>query len=158
MADLNLVDGFYATPQRFLWHPATRTAVLADLHLGFEESLTRRGNLMPEFTGPAFRQAWEELQRRRPAQIIVAGDIFHDAVPAESTVAQARELFSAAGNTTRIILLRGNHDPALPSLRALFPDPRIEVQTHTQLAGWCVIHGDDLAPLRQEMKARDSGL
>ncbi len=50
--DIALAADLFATAHRFLWHAATRTAILADLHLGIEAALIRQGLHIPGMPPP----------------------------------------------------------------------------------------------------------
>lgn len=148
MTDLLLCDQFLATPGRFLWHPPTATAVLSDLHLGFEREMARRGNYLPDFTAGPLAAAWAHLLGRHPRQIILAGDVFHGGAPDAATVEQACWLFRQANCS--ITLLAGNHDPALATLRSFFESLPVTVANHAAVAGWSVCHGHTLGGLEVE--------
>src|SRR4051794_36266433 len=75
-ADLPVLPGVLATPNRFLWCPESRTAILADLHLGQAASLARAGLFVHDQALPALRQAWDFLVARSPERVIIAGDLF----------------------------------------------------------------------------------
>ena len=74
----------YATPHRFLWLPAGRTAVLSDLHLGAAMELAARGLPVPDASGPAMACAWTALIARQPAHVIIAGDLFDSPRPGQA--------------------------------------------------------------------------
>lgn len=131
MSDLPLTPDLAAAPQRFLWHAPTRTAVLADLHLGYEAALARAGTPMPEFTTAPLTAAWHAILARRPARIIVAGDLFHTDAPAPAAVALAAGLFAAA--PCPVAITPGNHDPAPATLRTLFAPQGVTVADTLQI-------------------------
>src|SRR4051794_330644 len=115
--DLPLTTSIFATPHRFLWHAPTKTAVLADVHLGIESSLSAQGIYLPHVQGPIVRRQWNALLERHPAHIVVAGDLFDRPQPDERAVALCHTLFHQVEETCRVTLIRGNHDPAGEALR-----------------------------------------
>jgi metallophosphoesterase superfamily enzyme len=105
MTDLPLAPGLLATPYRFLWHPATATAILADLHLG--------GQGAPQGTvGPRLAEAWRALATRHPRHVVLAGDLLDDPAAAASQVPVFQQLMKLLPPACRLTLTPGNHDPA----------------------------------------------
>jgi uncharacterized protein len=63
---------------RAIWDPGRRVLLLADLHLGKAESFQAQGIPLPSDGDAATLNALLELAtRRRPAQVIVLGDLIH---------------------------------------------------------------------------------
>ena len=147
MADLLLCNTFLATPHRFLFHPPTATAILADLHLGIEADLNAGGIMMPDITTVPLAESWRALLARGPKHIVVAGDLFHSPMPAATAVPAARELLTSVPAGCRVTVLPGNHDPGLEALRKIFKDTPVEVETTAEVGGWTVAHGHELAKL-----------
>jgi metallophosphoesterase superfamily enzyme len=117
MIDLPLFPDLLATPYRFAWHPATRTAILADLHLG--------AFALPDAVGAKTAQAWRQLAARQPRQVILAGDILDDPRAGSPDVEACRSLLGLLGpqgapgmwGQCRVILTPGNHDPSDLAMR-----------------------------------------
>ena len=66
-------------PAGALWLPASRTLVVADLHLEKASALARRRVFLPPYDSAATLSALARLiARRNPATIICLGDSFHD--------------------------------------------------------------------------------
>jgi putative SbcD/Mre11-related phosphoesterase len=140
-----LGDGFEATPQRFLWHEATATAVLSDVHLGAEAELRRRGIFMPDVSGAAIRAAWrllcERLRAAGNSRLIIAGDLFDVPTPDGPAVAMAVELLRALPAGCSVTLIPGNHDPAVETLGRMFEGLPVEFADSAAVGGYSVIHG-----------------
>jgi putative SbcD/Mre11-related phosphoesterase len=139
---LQILPGLYAAPCRYLWHPATRTAVLSDLHLGIETSLARQGIDLPDVSTPLLRQRWEELLARRPARIIIAGDLFDAPAPGAPARELCRSLLAAAA--CPITIIPGNHDPDGDALARMFADLPVNVEPFVLLQDMLISHGHDL--------------
>jgi len=145
MEDLLLMDEFYATAERSLWHPPTGTIIIADLHLGFEEEMMRRGNLMPALTAKHMQDAWDRIVARGPQHIVLAGDLFHTNAPSEETWKTAIGLLQSASENGRVTVIPGNHDPDITQLKKRLEDTRFEVAESALIAGWRIMHGHALA-------------
>jgi metallophosphoesterase superfamily enzyme len=139
--------GFQASPHRCLWHDPTRTAVLADLHLGAETSLARQGLYIPDTSSAAIRRGWQEIASLKPARIVLAGDVFDSKTPDAGAIALFRDLVSAVSGVA-ITLLPGNHDPEPDVLAALVGDLPVTVAASTAVAGIPIIHGHQSADAR----------
>jgi metallophosphoesterase superfamily enzyme len=163
MNDLPLFPDLFATPHRFVWHPATATAILADLHIG---AFTVSGNV-----GPKMAAAWRQIVARHPRQVILAGDVMEHA-PAEPThIAAFRQLLALFGpptqpgrwGETRVILTPGNHDaPDLGALLGAESAPEVPVGRYLVSHGyvpptarphaWIVGHQHPAVVLRDQVR------
>lgn len=148
MSDLEIVDGFVATPQRYLWHEASGTAVVADLHIGAEAELTRRGIFMPDISSRALAAAWscmvERLRERKGAgRVVIAGDLFDVPAPDADARAAATGLMEALPQNCQVILLCGNHDPPAPVLREWFRGLAVRVENTATVGGYTIAHGHE---------------
>jgi putative SbcD/Mre11-related phosphoesterase len=152
MNDLEIADGFLATPQRFLWHEASGTAVVADVHLGAEAELTRRGILMPDVSRRALEIAWKcmaDRLRQRSARgenghVVIAGDLFDVPSPDPEARAAAIRLIQELPQNCQVTLLCGNHDPPAPLLREWFQDLPVVVEHTAAVGGYTIAHGHQL--------------
>lgn len=104
-------------PGRAAWMPATRTLLVADLHLGKAAAFRRAGIPVPE--GSAQRdlaRLVRLVQETAATRLLVLGDLFHarsgctERVFAEFTAARR----SITG--TEVVLVPGNHDRAVGRL------------------------------------------
>lgn len=118
-----------------------RIAHLADLHLGYRNyhRVDERGrNVREADVFAAVRHAAEEIRRRRPDAVLVAGDVFHSVRPSNWTITEAFRLFAelARGlDGAPIVLIAGNHDSPRSAetghILHLFAEiPRVHVATH----------------------------
>jgi putative SbcD/Mre11-related phosphoesterase len=140
---LSLVDGFVAAPYRFLWHAASRTAILADLHLGAEVGLARQGLHLPDISSKAIYLAFEQMIARGPARVIIAGDLFDVPDPDAEAIAQFENLVSQIPADCAVIAIPGNHDPAPETLSAMHR--RVEVAPAASVGGFTIFHGHRFA-------------
>ncbi|MGH6924513.1 MAG: ligase-associated DNA damage response endonuclease PdeM [Propylenella sp.] len=102
-------------PAGALWVQASRTLVVADLHLEKASSFARRGMLLPPYdTGATLAHLAQVVARRNPRRVIALGDSFHD-VEGYGRLADADRLRLATLQGGREwIWIKGNHDPEFP--------------------------------------------
>jgi metallophosphoesterase superfamily enzyme len=118
-----------------LIHPAARTAVVADVHLGYEWARGGGGDCLPAHSlAETLAKLGRVLDRAEAAldRLVVAGDLVESPRPCLRT---QRDV-AALGRWLRdrglaIVPLPGNHDPA----RHPAPPATLDV------AGWTVAHG-----------------
>jgi len=146
--ELVIAPDLSATAHRFLWHAETRTAVLADLHLGIEDAWIKQGlaipGMLPAYV-PALTRAWAKLSAQGPARVVIAGDLFDAAEPSESAVEYCRRLFRSLPAGCRIIITRGNHDPDAESLGGIFAGMPVSVCGQFRLGPHVISHGHEPA-------------
>jgi putative SbcD/Mre11-related phosphoesterase len=129
------------TPERAIIHLPTATAVIADLHLGYDQARQRGGEAVPSFslhdTVAALRRL---LVRHNARSLVIAGDLCEDAVGVDLLPDLLTELTNAQVELAGVV--PGNHDHGLrrnPHGMPLCP-------TGIQLGGWRVVHGDGKLP------------
>jgi putative SbcD/Mre11-related phosphoesterase len=125
------VDGWSLAPEGAAVHLAERTAVVADVHLGYEWARGAGGEVVPAHSlAETIARLEPLLAGGRVARLVVAGDLVESPRPcprtARDVVALRRWL---GGQGVDLVALRGNHDP--PGGR-----PSVEV------GGWTIAHGD----------------
>ena len=102
---------------RFAWHEATRTVVIADVHLGAEVSLARQGIYLPDVSTRGILRAWDEVVKVGGAggagakRVVMAGDVFDTPVPNAGAVGLLERLMGMLGEGVEVVVTRGNHDP-----------------------------------------------
>lgn len=93
-----------------------RILVVADLHIGFEESLNRQGMMVPRFhLKDLTERLGSMIKRARPETIIVNGDIKHEigTISGQEWREALKVLDLLARNSRKVILIKGNHDKIL---------------------------------------------
>ncbi len=104
------------TPERAL--VAKRTAVIADLHLGFELVMRNAGVAFPRAQLKLIKERLERLFERKVKELVVAGDLKHEFSSAVEwkDVEEFVEFVLSKG--VDLVVVRGNHDNYLaPMLR-----------------------------------------
>jgi len=125
--------GWWLSSEGAAVHEGERTAVISDVHLGYEWSRGRGGDVIPAHSLAETLAKLETLLGRVPVgRLVVAGDLVESAAPCPRTARDARGLAAwLADRGVKLVALAGNHDPPR---RPPLP-PTLDV------AGWTVAHG-----------------
>jgi uncharacterized protein len=88
--------------------------VIGDIHLGFEESLTKQGILMPRFQFKDTMQRIEGIlaKVKEPGKIIINGDLKHEfgSISSQEWNDAMRMFEFLKKHSEKIVLVKGNHD------------------------------------------------
>ena len=129
------------TPQRAAIHLPTATAVIADLHLGYNEARRQAGEAVPQVELDEVIAALGSLLAvYEPQRLLIAGDLFEDgrcATLAEGFLDWLRE-----ASLELVGIVPGNHDRGLKpgaSRLPIYPES-------VPLGDWRVVHGDARLP------------
>ncbi len=107
----------YGTPALVVRIGRERTLVVADLHLGLEGELAKKGVLLPSQIPKVKERLFELIERRKSDRLIFLGDVKHN-VPIASWQ-EWRELpgfFEELTKLVRVEVIRGNHDGGLEGM------------------------------------------
>ena len=93
----------------------SKTLVLGDLHLGFEESLNKQGILIPRFQFQEILLILKKiLSKIKPEKIVIVGDLKHEfGSISEQEWRHVLELIDFLSLKAELIILKGNHDVKL---------------------------------------------
>jgi putative SbcD/Mre11-related phosphoesterase len=106
-------------------HPAaliktqkTRIMVIADLHIGWEMSLSKKGIHVPTQTPKLLDKLTNLISTYKPKKLLILGDVKHTVATAEIGEWQdIPEFFNELKKQTKeILIIRGNHDGNLEPL------------------------------------------
>jgi putative SbcD/Mre11-related phosphoesterase len=133
------IDEWLLTPERVAIHLPTRTAVIADLHLGVSLVRRRGGDAIP---APAPDRSVAVLrglmERHSVACLVVAGDLIEDGRANDAVGAWLAEMSGIGLELAAVV--PGNHDRhLLPGDLPIFADGY-------RLGRWLVLHGDQPLP------------
>jgi putative SbcD/Mre11-related phosphoesterase len=108
-------------PAALLKARSTRLIAIADLHIGWEMSLSSEGIHVPTQTPKLLKRLTELLSEHNPDEILVLGDVKHTVAAAEKTEwRDVPDFFTELKkHVQRISIIRGNHDG---NLEPLLPD------------------------------------
>lgn len=89
-----------------------KTLVIADVHIGYEEALSKQGVLMPKFQFKETKERIDKILKRvKVEKIIVNGDFKHEfGSISDSEWREALQLLDFLMENKEIILIKGNHD------------------------------------------------
>jgi putative SbcD/Mre11-related phosphoesterase len=126
-------DDWWLAPEGAAVHPGEATAVVADVHLGYEWARARGGDCVPAHSLAETRARLARLFTRCDVtRLVVAGDLVESRRFCRRT---ARDVVALTGwlsnQGVSLVWLAGNHDP--PRRPAL--------PTMLDVAGWTVAHG-----------------
>ena len=98
-----------------LFLEASRTLVVADLHLEKGSSFARRGSFLPPYdTGATIAALAEVVTRYDPVRVVALGDSFHDRRGPDRLGDAERDALARTVSGRDWIWVTGNHDPELP--------------------------------------------
>lgn len=98
-------------PDGSLWLPASRTLLIADLHLGKAHSYRRLGMPVPAGTTQDNLAALDAALAPHPVQrLVVLGDFLHSRQARSAALQAALSAWVQARTDLAIVLVRGNHD------------------------------------------------
>jgi metallophosphoesterase superfamily enzyme len=134
-------EDWLLTPERAAVHRPSATAVVADLHLGYDQARRQSGEAVPHFDlARALAPLWTLFRREAVQRLVIAGDLFEDGWSAP-LAGELLTWLKAAG----VVLhgfVPGNHDRRLPDGDASFP----VYPGGVELNDWRVVHGDGVLP------------
>jgi putative SbcD/Mre11-related phosphoesterase len=119
-----------------------KSLVIADLHFGQEESLSKKGVFVPRFQSKDIERLIIGLiEKWQPEELVITGDLKHEFGSILDT--EWRNILhffdKALSVCKRIVILKGNHDIML---QAIAKKKGIELLTSHSVCDTLLIHGD----------------
>jgi uncharacterized protein len=142
------LEGWHFTPEGAAVFGGLETAVIADVHLGYEWARGSAGDCVLEHSFKETVTRLESLLDRMPvSRLIVAGDLLESARPCERTAHDLGQLEAWLTNRgVSLLVLLGNHDVCRArSVNGSFRSA-MEWPTSCTIAGWTIGHGDRPLP------------
>ena len=143
---MRALDDWLLTPARAAIHTPTMTAVVADLHLGYDRVRRRGGDAVPvRRVADELAALRLELSRQGVSRLVIAGDLFEDGRYQRDEVLRELIAWLEASGVELIAVVPGNHDRLGAVVEVdgwtmpLFPEG-------FDLGGWHVVHGDGVLP------------
>ncbi len=133
-----------------LWLSREKILIISDLHLGYEESLHRKGILVPKFQLQEIIKAMKKIfQKIKPAKIIINGDLKHEfGIVLRQEWSEVLEFLGfCLEHSKNVVLIRGNHDPLLPWIAG---KKGISVFKKYETADTAIVHGDELVETKKK--------
>lgn len=140
----------------FLYLPKYKTFIISDVHIGYEESLHRRGVLIPKHTYEdlllRLEKALETIKKNYIIDtVVVNGDIIHEFGKISNKervlVKKFMDFLLIYG---KVILIEGNHDNALKYF-INSNNKTVSIQNKMLFKDILVIHGD-IKPSKELLK------
>jgi putative SbcD/Mre11-related phosphoesterase len=129
------------TPERAAVYLPAATAVVADLHLGYDQARRRTGEAVPVVrVAEVLAPLRAVLARHGCARLVIAGDLF-EAGWCPRLAAEFRAWLDAAGVELAGVV-PGNHDRGLEAGNDVLP----VCAEGFEVGGWRVVHGDGALP------------
>ncbi len=139
LREIEIAPGMFAHASGALWLPETRTALLADVHLGYGWAQRRRGQLGPVEDGGIRDKLTAVIDELEPKLLVFLGDLVHAPKPAAEERALVEGTLCSIAARAGLIVVRGNHDRAFAQD---YPALGIGVVEQWHGAGLIAIHGD----------------
>jgi metallophosphoesterase superfamily enzyme len=133
--------GRFAHASGALWLAETRTALVADLHLGFGWALRRRGQLGPVEDDASRVKLMSLVEELRPETIVFLGDLVH--APRPAAPERDAVMSTIRGLDARLVVVLGNHDRRF--VRD-YPELQVECCDVWHGPGIVAVHGDRELP------------
>jgi uncharacterized protein len=140
-------EGWQLVPEGGAIHPGERTAVIADVHLGYEWARGSAGDCVPAHSLAETLVKLESMLARAPVErLVVAGDLVEAARPCVRTAVEVARLAHWLDHRAiGLIVLPGNHDGSLAwmtcrEIVGLKAKPPTLAET-LSVAGWTIAHG-----------------
>lgn len=109
---VTLLSGLCAHTSGALWIPATQTAVVADVHLGYSWAQRRRGELGPLADSRTRDKLLALCDELTPKEIVFLGDLVHAPRPCAPEREWIEETLTLLSERAELVATRGNHDRA----------------------------------------------
>ena len=140
---LPIFEGWQFTPEGAAVHRGEQTAVIADLHLGYEWARGASGDcVIAHSLEETVMRLTALVGRSMPSRLIVAGDLRESSRACPRTADDVRRLRAwLADRGVSLLVLEGNHDVNFaPSIKRA-SRTSIPLPTTCTVAGWTIGHG-----------------
>jgi len=142
---MKILDGIYGFGMGGLWISKQQTLILSDLHMGFEESLEKKGILLPrhqvEDIVTNIQAIRNELPGRRAKKVVLNGDFKHEfgGITRQEWKDSKIVLDLLAEFSDETILVKGNHDTVSSPLQRRHD---IKIVEKLEVSTTLILHGD----------------
>jgi hypothetical protein len=142
MDRLEVAKGIEVTRDHALLLRDERTAVISDLHLGFEGALAEQGVSIPRFQRRVILERLGALLDRSKAErVVVAGDFKHEfSRNLVDEWVEVKQVLRFIRERAEPVLVRGNHDNFLATILG---DLRLTLHERADIGGVTIVHGHE---------------
>jgi putative SbcD/Mre11-related phosphoesterase len=136
-------DDWLLSPDGAAIHASEKTAVIADVHLGYEWARGAGGDCVVAHSLAETKQRLARVLSRAPiSRLVVAGDLIESPRDCPRTAADVQELCDwLAGQGVSVLMLEGNHDRLGDRPFKAAPDVSARSRETCTVAGWTIAHG-----------------
>jgi putative SbcD/Mre11-related phosphoesterase len=140
-----IFDGWKLTPEGAAVHAREQTAVIADLHLGYEWARGAAGDCVPAHSLAETLARLDSVLRTAPvSRLIVAGDLVESSRACAHTRVDVRRLLDwLAGRGVTLLALEGNHDKGLLPSSGDASRSSPGLPATCAVDGWTIGHGHE---------------
>jgi uncharacterized protein len=141
-ASLYRLDDWLLTPEGAAVHAGEATAVIADVHLGYEWARAESGDcVVAHSLNETLARLQSVFQRARISRLVVAGDLIESPRACRHTDHDLGRLRAwLTGQGVSLLVVKGNHDR--PDYELLgSPLERSGLKETCTIAGWTIGHG-----------------
>lgn len=140
MRSLEILPGVRVTNERCLVIDDGPTAVLGDLHLGYESALEEEGMYIPRMNTESIRDAINNiLYEYEPKRVVLLGDIKHDFKRSRYEAREeVKKIIQMLMEASEVIVVKGNHDNFLQNILS---DLGLMAVDYVDLCGFRMEHG-----------------
>ena len=140
MRSYEILPGVRVTNDRCLILDEGPTAVLGDLHLGYDSALEEEGMYIPRINTESIRDALNNvLSEYEPKRMVLLGDIKHDFKRSRRDArAEVRKIMKLLTEALEVIVVKGNHDNFLQNILS---DIGLTAVDHVNIGGFRLEHG-----------------
>lgn len=127
-----------------LWLPLQKVLIINDLHLGYEETLHKKGILVPKGQLKEILQELEEIITKvKPKVIVLNGDIKHSfgGILRQEWKEILELIDFLRKNCEEVVIIQGNHDPILAPIAI---QKGVNIIKEYRVGEIIIVHGDKL--------------
>ena len=137
---IEVLPGVTITNDRCLILEDGPTAVIGDLHLGYESALESEGMFIPRTNTESVRDALNRIiDRYEPARIVLLGDIKHDFRRSSyQSREDVRNIVKLVDEAAEAVVIKGNHDNFLQNILSSIG---INALDYIDIMGYRLEHG-----------------
>jgi hypothetical protein len=136
-----------------LFLPKSKTLIITDTQLGYEESINKQGILLPRFQFKDILTRLEKIIKvTKPKQVVLNGDIKHEFSTISKTEwKQVTELIDFISSKAELIVIEGNHDNLLVPI---LNKKNLVMKAHLLLDDIYLCHGHKIQKNKDFEKAK----
>ncbi|HTY47704.1 MAG TPA: metallophosphoesterase [Methanomassiliicoccales archaeon] len=142
MKDLEIIPGLLISNDLCALLPTESTAVIADLHLGYESVLEDSGLHLPRMQTERMKETLTRIiERHSPKRFIILGDLKHEfSRNLAQEWSEVRALLSLLQDQGDVIVVRGNHDNYLATIASKLG---VTMKDKCEVGGVHFVHGHE---------------